>query len=81
MKVLKSRLYEQKLKKQQEQQAELEKSKTDIGWGNQIRSYVFQPYSLVKDTRTAHETGNVQAVMDGDIDGFIKAFLQLKFQS
>lgn len=80
MKVLRSRLYEQKLKEQKEKQAELEKTKTDIGWGSQIRSYVFQPYTLVKDARTAFESGNVQAVMDGDIDGFIKAFLQLKFQ-
>jgi peptide chain release factor 2 len=76
LKVLKSRLYEEELKKQQAEKAELDKTKTDIGWGSQIRSYVFQPYTLVKDTRTAHETGNLQSVMDGDIDGFIQAFLK-----
>jgi peptide chain release factor 2 len=76
MKVLKSRLYEEELKKQQAEKAELDKAKTDIGWGSQIRSYVFQPYTLVKDTRTAHETGNLQSVMDGDIDGFIQAYLK-----
>jgi peptide chain release factor 2 len=76
MKVLKSRLYEEELKKQQAEKAELDKTKTDIGWGSQIRSYVFQPYTLVKDTRTAHETGNLQSVMDGDIDGFIQAYLK-----
>lgn len=76
LKVLKSRLYEEELKKQQAEKAELDKTKTDIGWGSQIRSYVFQPYTLVKDTRTAHETGNLQHVMDGDIDGFIQAFLK-----
>jgi peptide chain release factor 2 len=76
MKVLKSRLYEEELKKQQAEKAELDKTKTDIGWGSQIRSYVFQPYTLVKDTRTAHETGNLQNVMDGDIDGFIQAYLK-----
>lgn len=76
MKVLKSRLYEEELKKQQAEKAELDKTKTDIGWGSQIRSYVFQPYTLVKDTRTGYETGNLQHVMDGDIDGFIQAFLK-----
>jgi len=76
LKVLKSRLYEEELKKQKAEKAELDKTKTDIGWGSQIRSYVFQPYTLVKDTRTAYETGNLQHVMDGDIDGFIQAFLK-----
>ncbi|NLA39757.1 MAG: peptide chain release factor 2 [Methanomicrobiales archaeon] len=76
MKVLRSRLYEEELKKQEAEKAELDKVKTDIGWGNQIRSYVFQPYTLVKDTRTGHETGNLQAVMDGDIDDFIQSFLK-----
>lgn len=80
MKVLKSRLYEEELKKQQAEKAELDKTKTDIGWGSQIRSYVFQPYTLVKDTRTAYETGNLQNVMDGDIDGFIQAFLKWNIQ-
>ena len=54
---------------------EVESSKKSIDFGSQIRSYVFHPYNLVKDHRTNHETGNVQAVMDGDIDAFIKAFL------
>jgi len=76
LKVLKSRIYEEELKKQQAEKAEMDKAKTDIGWGSQIRSYVFQPYTLVKDTRTSHETGNLQNVMDGDIDGFIQAFLK-----
>ncbi len=80
LKVLKSRLYEEELKKQQAEKEELDKTKTDIGWGSQIRSYVFQPYTLVKDTRTAHETGNLQNVMDGDIDGFIQAYLKWAIQ-
>ncbi len=76
MKTLKSRLYE---KIQDEKRAEMERfygEKGDIGWGHQIRSYVFQPYQLVKDLRTGYETGNVQAVMDGDLDGFINAWLR-----
>lgn len=76
MKTLKSRLYE---KQQDDKRAEMEKfygEKGDIGWGNQIRSYVFQPYQMVKDLRTGTETGNVQAVMDGDIDLFINAWLR-----
>lgn len=81
MKVLRSRLYEEELKKQQAEKDELDKAKTDIGWGNQIRSYVFQPYTLVKDTRTGHETGNLQAVMDGDIDEFIQVFLKWSMES
>jgi peptide chain release factor 2 len=81
MKVLKSRLYEEEVKKQEAEKAELDKAKTDIGWGSQIRSYVFQPYTLVKDTRTQYETGNLQAVMDGDIDGFIQSFLKWAMES
>ena len=76
MKTLKARLYE---KTQDEKRAEMERfygEKGDIGWGHQIRSYVFQPYQLVKDLRTGFETGNVQAVMDGDLDGFINAWLR-----
>jgi peptide chain release factor 2 len=76
MKTLKSRLYE---KMQDEKRAEMERfygEKGDIGWGHQIRSYVFQPYQIVKDLRTGFETGNVQAVMDGDLDGFINAWLR-----
>jgi peptide chain release factor 2 len=75
MKVLKSRLYELRRKEQEEKLGKLVSEKKDIAWGSQIRSYVFQPYQLVKDHRTAVETGNVNAVMDGDIDQFIEAYL------
>ena len=75
MKVLKSRLYKLELEKEKEAHQELEDQKMDIGWGSQIRSYVFHPYNMVKDHRTKAETGNVQAVMDGDIDRFIRAYL------
>jgi peptide chain release factor 2 len=75
MKVLKSRLYEVRKKEQEEKLGKLLSEKKDIAWGSQIRSYVFQPYQLVKDHRTATETGNVNAVMDGDIDQFIEAYL------
>ncbi len=76
MKMLKARLYE---KLEDEKRSELEKvygEKGEIGWGNQIRSYVFQPYQMVKDLRTGVDTGNVQGVMDGDIDKFINAWLR-----
>ena len=56
---------------------DIQGNKTNIEWGAQIRSYVFMPYTLVKDTRTGFETGNIQAVMDGDIDGFINAYLKM----
>ncbi len=75
MKLLKSRLYQMELEEQRKKQAELEKSKKKIEWGSQIRSYVFHPYNMVKDHRTNEETSNIQAVMDGDIDRFIEAFL------
>ena len=75
MKMLKARLYQVEKEKEQQKMDEMASSKTDIGWGNQIRSYVFQPYTMVKDHRTKAETGNIQAVMDGDIDAFIKSFL------
>ncbi len=75
IKMLKSRLYQLELKKQQEAQAQIESGKMKIEWGSQIRNYVMHPYKLVKDLRTSHETGNVQAVMDGGLDPFIKAFL------
>ncbi len=80
MKVLKSRLYQLELEKEKAAHQELEDQKMDIGWGSQIRSYVFHPYNMVKDHRTKEETGNVQAVMDGGIDRFIRAWLlwQLK---
>jgi peptide chain release factor 2 len=75
MKILKSRLYEHELAKKNEEKQKLEDSKTDIGWGNQIRSYVMHPYKMVKDLRTRHETGNVDSVMDGNLDAFIRAYL------
>ena len=76
MKVLKARLYEYYRQKQEEELAKLRGERKDIAFGNQIRSYVFHPYKLVKDLRTGVETGNVDAVMDGEIDMFIEAYLK-----
>jgi peptide chain release factor 2 len=73
--MLRARLYELELKKREEAAAALEESKTDIGWGHQIRSYVLQPYQMVKDLRTEVETSNTQAVLDGDLDAFMAAAL------
>jgi peptide chain release factor 2 len=75
MQVLRSRLYELELERRQAETAELEANKADISFGSQIRSYVLAPYQLVKDTRTKLERGNVEAVLGGDIDDFIKAYL------
>jgi peptide chain release factor 2 len=75
LRILKSQLYELELRKQQEEQAKVEGEKKKIEWGSQIRSYVLHPYKMVKDLRTDHETGNVQAVLDGDLNPFIKSFL------
>ena len=75
LRILKSHLYEIELQKRREKQAEVEGQKKKIEWGSQIRNYVMHPYKLVKDLRTNHETGNVQAVMDGALDDFIKAYL------
>jgi peptide chain release factor 2 len=75
MRILKSHLYEMELQKKREKQNEVEGSKMKIEWGSQIRNYVLHPYKLVKDLRTNFETGNVQAVLDGELDDFIKAFL------
>mgnify|MGYP000878013146 CR=1 FL=1 len=75
MSLLKSKLYELELRKRQEEKDELEGTKMKIEWGSQIRNYVFHPYKLVKDLRTNHESSNIQAVMDGGIDEFLKAFL------
>ncbi|MCA9743449.1 MAG: peptide chain release factor 2 [Deferribacteres bacterium] len=75
MKMLRARLYQLKLEEEQAKMSELEKDKKDISWGSQIRSYVFHPYNMVKDHRTGIETGNIVAVMDGDLDDFIKGFL------
>ena len=77
MKVLTSRLYELKLKEEEEKMDEFHKEKRDIAWGSQIRSYVLQPYRMVKDHRSNVETGNVDAVLDGNIDQFIDAFLMM----
>lgn len=78
LRMLKSQLYEIEIRKQKEAQAEIEGSKKKIEWGSQIRSYVMHPYKMVKDLRTNFETSNVQAVMDGDINEFLKAYL-MKF--
>ena len=78
MKILKSRLFEHEMNKRNKEKEKLEKNKTDIGWGNQIRSYVMHPYKMVKDLRTKYETGNVDAVMDGDIEMFIRNYLMFK---
>jgi len=77
MQMLKSQLYEMELRKKNEARDAIEASKMKIEWGSQIRNYVFHPYKLVKDVRTGVETSNIQAVMDGDIDDFIKAFLMM----
>ena len=77
MKMLKSKLVEIKIRENLEKIEDITGEKSNIEWGSQIRSYVFMPYTLVKDTRTGYETGNIQAVMDGDIDGFINAYLRM----
>ncbi|KAF4516255.1 hypothetical protein B566_EDAN000495 [Ephemera danica] len=78
MKILKARLFEVEQKKKEAEFNAIVGEKKEIGWGSQIRSYVFQPYQMVKDHRTAYETGNVAAVMDGDLDRFIEAYLKKK---
>jgi peptide chain release factor 2 len=78
MSMLKSKLYQRELEQQQAELDEIRGEQKEIGWGSQIRSYVFHPYSMVKDHRTSTETGNVQAVMDGDLDMFIDAYLRSK---
>jgi len=76
MKVLRARLYELQLRKREEELMREHGLKKKIEWGSQIRSYVFQPYTMVKDHRTGTETSNVQAVMDGEIDDFITSYLK-----
>jgi peptide chain release factor 2 len=78
MRVLKSKLFELERQKKDAEVQSLVGEKKDIGWGSQIRSYVFQPYQMVKDHRTNQESGNVTAVMDGALDPFIEAYLQQK---
>lgn len=75
LRILKSQLYELELRKQLDEKAKIEGEKKKIEWGSQIRSYVLHPYKMVKDLRTGYETGNVQAVLDGDMNSFMKAFL------
>ena len=76
MNMLKAKLYQRKLEEQELELAKIRGEVKEIGWGSQIRSYVFHPYSLVKDHRTSYEVGNVQGVMDGDLEGFIDAYLR-----
>lgn len=78
MKMLKSRLYEDEMRKRQEAIDATNATKKKIEWGSQIRSYVFHPYKMIKDHRTDYEVGNIQPVMDGEIDGFIKAYLMME---
>lgn len=80
LKMLKSRLYEEELKRREEAKNATNSSKKKIEWGSQIRSYVFHPYKMIKDHRTDYEVGNVQPVMDGELDGFIKAYLMSQKQ-
>ncbi len=80
LQMLKSQLYEIELQKQMSQRDDIEASKMKIEWGSQIRNYVMHPYKLVKDVRTGHETGNVDTVMDGHIDEFLKAYLMMMGQ-
>ena len=78
MKVLRARLYDVKRQQQQDKLAEIGGEKKEIAFGNQIRSYVLHPYRMVKDHRTRVEVGNVDRVLDGDLDGFIKSYLMRK---
>lgn len=80
MQMLKSQLYEIELRKQLAKRAEIEDNKMAIEWGSQIRNYVLHPYKLVKDVRTSHESGNTDAILDGEIDGFLKAYLMMTGQ-
>lgn len=75
MKVLKARLYDLKMKEQQARLDQIGGAKSAIAFGSQIRSYVLHPYQMVKDLRTAYEVGNAQGVLDGDLDGFVRAYL------
>jgi len=80
MNMLRAKLYQKQVEEQEKKLAEIRGEQKEIGWGSQIRSYVFHPYSMVKDHRTNTETGNVQAVMDGEIDQFIDAYLRSRIQ-
>ncbi len=78
LKMLKSKLYEEEIRKREELKNAANSNKQKIEWGSQIRSYVFHPYKMIKDHRTDYEVGNVQPVMDGELDGFIKAYLMME---
>ncbi len=80
MSMLKARLYEYYRAEKEKENAKFAQEKKDISWGNQIRSYVFQPYTMVKDLRTRYESGNIQSVMDGNLDPFIEAYLSAKWK-
>ena len=76
LKMLKAKIYQQRVEERKSLVKDLQGDKKEIAWGSQIRNYVFQPYTLVKDTRTKYEMGDVMAVMDGEIDGFVEAYLK-----
>ena len=76
MRILQSRLLERELEKREDERAKLKGDRISAGWGNQIRSYVLHPYRMVKDHRTGYQTGNTEAVLDGDLDGLITAYLR-----
>ena len=78
LRILKSRLLELREREKEEQMADIKGEMKKIEWGSQIRSYVFQPYTMVKDHRTGYESGNVDDVMDGNLDGFITAYLKMQ---
>ncbi|MBO4731577.1 MAG: peptide chain release factor 2, partial [Spirochaetaceae bacterium] len=80
MNMLRARLYEYYRAEKEKENSKFAQEKKDISWGNQIRSYVFQPYTMVKDHRTKYEVGNIQSVMDGNIDPFIETYLSLKWK-
>ena len=81
LKILTSKLYQLKKDELNNHMSKINESKSDIAWGNQIRSYVFHPYNMVKDHRTKHETSNINAVLDGDIDSFIRQFLLFNLEN
>jgi len=80
MKILRSRLYEFELEKQKEKMEVYHKTKKEIAWGSQIRSYVLHPYNLVKDHRTQEETSDASGVLNGDLDAFVRAYLKMNAQ-
>ena len=80
MSILRSRLYEYYKQEKEKENSKFAGEKKDISFGSQIRSYVFQPYTMVKDHRTKYSVGNIQAVMDGDLDGFLDSFLSAKWK-